>query len=146
MAPTLGTRYGEDEGLWEMGKGISTSYLTDHFPQDTSVPVSLGGTCCILLGSSIPGKESRASRVTDGNSLPSPGCGLRPPLKSLIPGRCYLLGTKFYLPLPHTPLILPGGASGKNRPANAGEMQVQSLGQEDPLENGMATHSSILFF
>ena len=24
------------------------------------------------------------------------------------------------------------------------ETQVQSLGQEDPLENGMATHSSIL--
>ena len=24
------------------------------------------------------------------------------------------------------------------------EMQVQSLGQEDPLEKGMATHSSIL--
>ena len=26
------------------------------------------------------------------------------------------------------------------------ETQVQSLGQEDPLEKGMATHSSILFF
>ena len=24
------------------------------------------------------------------------------------------------------------------------EMQVQSLGQEDPLEEGMATHSSVL--
>jgi len=35
----------------------------------------------------------------------------------------------------------------KNPPANAGdlrEMQVRSLGQEDPLEEGMATHSSIL--
>ena len=34
----------------------------------------------------------------------------------------------------------------KNPPANAGdqETQVQSLGQEDPLEEGMATHSSIL--
>ena len=34
----------------------------------------------------------------------------------------------------------------KNLPANAGdvEMQVQSLGREDPLEEGMATHSSIL--
>ena len=31
-----------------------------------------------------------------------------------------------------------------NLPANAGEMGVQSLGQEDPLEEGMATHSSIL--
>jgi len=33
-----------------------------------------------------------------------------------------------------------------NLPANAGgiETQVPSLGQEDPLEEGMATHSSIL--
>ena len=31
----------------------------------------------------------------------------------------------------------------KNLPA-AQEMQIQSLGQEDPLEKGMATHSSIL--
>ena len=32
---------------------------------------------------------------------------------------------------------------GKNLPA-MWETQVQSLGQEDPLEKGMATHSSIL--
>ena len=34
----------------------------------------------------------------------------------------------------------------KNPPATAGdiEMRVQSLGGEDPLEEGMATHSSIL--
>ena len=34
----------------------------------------------------------------------------------------------------------------KNLPANeeTWEMQVWSLGQEDPLEKGMATHSSIL--
>ena len=34
----------------------------------------------------------------------------------------------------------------KNLPDNAGdiEMQVRSLGREDPLEESMATHSSIL--
>ena len=35
----------------------------------------------------------------------------------------------------------------KNSPANAGDLRdlrVQSLGQEDPLEEGIATHSSIL--
>ena len=35
----------------------------------------------------------------------------------------------------------------KNPPANAGEtleMQVRSLGREDPLKDEMATHSSIL--
>ena len=32
----------------------------------------------------------------------------------------------------------------KNPPANAGGIRDPSLGQEDPLEEGMATHSSIL--
>ena len=36
-----------------------------------------------------------------------------------------------------------GGSVVKNPPANE-EMQVQSLGQEDPLEKGMATDCSIL--
>ena len=34
----------------------------------------------------------------------------------------------------------PGGTSSKILPANADEMQVPSLGQEDPLEEGMGTH------
>ena len=40
----------------------------------------------------------------------------------------------------------PGGSVVKNSPANAEmqEMQIQSLGQEDPLEKEMATHSNIL--
>ena len=38
----------------------------------------------------------------------------------------------------------PGGARAKYLPVNAGYMWIQSLGQEDPLEKGMATHSSIL--
>ena len=40
----------------------------------------------------------------------------------------------------------PGGSLVKNPPASAGDKEtwVQSLGQEDPLEKGMATHSSIL--
>ena len=33
---------------------------------------------------------------------------------------------------------------GKNPPAHAEEMWVQSLGHEDPLEEGMATDASIL--
>ena len=37
----------------------------------------------------------------------------------------------------------PGGSAGKEPICNAGDW-VQSLGWEDPLENGMATHSSIL--
>ena len=37
----------------------------------------------------------------------------------------------------------PCGSAGKNLPAMQ-EMQVQSLGQEDFLEEGMATHSSTL--
>ena len=40
----------------------------------------------------------------------------------------------------------PGGSLVKNLPAmqETQEMQVRSLGQEDPLVEGMATHSSIL--
>ena len=37
----------------------------------------------------------------------------------------------------------PGGSVGKESPAMQ-ETWVQTLGQEDPLEEGMATHSSIL--
>ena len=40
----------------------------------------------------------------------------------------------------------PGGSEIKNPPVmqEIKEIQVQSLGGEDPLEEGMATHSSIL--
>jgi len=40
----------------------------------------------------------------------------------------------------------PGGSAVKNLPAvqEPQETRVQSLGQEDPLGEGMATHSSIL--
>ena len=38
----------------------------------------------------------------------------------------------------------PGGASGKEPSCGRRQMQVRSLGWEDPLEEGMATHSSIL--
>ena len=40
-------------------------------------------------------------------------------------------------------MVFPDGSMVKNLPAMQ-ETQVQSLGQEDPLEEGMTTHSSIL--
>ena len=43
----------------------------------------------------------------------------------------------------HKPGILLGGSVVKNTSAMQ-ETQVQSLGQEDPLEKGMASHSNIL--
>ena len=39
-------------------------------------------------------------------------------------------------------LGFPGGSAVKNLPENEGDMG--SMGQEDPLEKEMATHSSIL--
>ena len=42
----------------------------------------------------------------------------------------------------HDKTGLPGGSLGKESTCNQ-EAQIQSLGQEDPLEKGMATHSSI---
>ena len=43
-------------------------------------------------------------------------------------------------------LGFPGGSATENLPAmqKPQETWVQSLGQEDPLEEGMAAHSSIL--
>ena len=38
----------------------------------------------------------------------------------------------------------PGGTSVKNWPARRYKIQVTSLGWEDPLEEGMATHSVLL--
>ena len=40
-------------------------------------------------------------------------------------------------------MVFPGGSAVKNPPA-VQDTWVQSLGQEDPLEKGMATHSSHL--
>ena len=37
-----------------------------------------------------------------------------------------------------------GGSDSKESACNAGEMQVRSLGWEDPVEKGMANHFSIL--
>ena len=39
--------------------------------------------------------------------------------------------------------VSPGGSDGKESACNAGD-QFQYLDQEDPLEKGMTTHSSIL--
>ena len=50
----------------------------------------------------------------------------------------------FFLTQPLTVVSnIPSGSVVKNLPATQ-ETQVQSLGQEDPLEEGMATHSSVL--
>ena len=43
---------------------------------------------------------------------------------------------------PSVPQRRPRGSDGKESACNAGD--TGSLGQEDPLENGMATHSGIL--
>ena len=40
-------------------------------------------------------------------------------------------------------VLLPTGSDGKESAHNVGDL-VQSLGQEDPLEKEMATHSTIL--
>ena len=45
--------------------------------------------------------------------------------------------------LPNANAGLPGGSVVKNLPVMQ-ETWVPSLGREDPLEEGMATHSSIL--
>ena len=46
--------------------------------------------------------------------------------------------------LSHNALGFPGDPYGKESACNMGDQGIQSLGQEDLLEKGMATHSSIL--
>ena len=41
-------------------------------------------------------------------------------------------------------LVVPGGTSGKETAYQCRRHQLQSLGREDPLEEGTATHSSVL--
>ena len=41
-------------------------------------------------------------------------------------------------------LGFPGGSDGEESASNAGDPGFLSLGQEDPLQKGKATHSSIL--
>ena len=59
------------------------------------------------------------------------------------------LSQSFCLQVTHAPIGLwgfPGGTSGKEPACQCRQMpetRVQSLGREDPLEEGMATHSSI---
>jgi len=65
--------------------------------------------------------------------FPSPGDLPNPGIKPLSPalaGRFFTTG-------------FPGGSDGKNLPEGQ-ETQAQSLGWEYPLEEGMATHFSIL--
>ena len=46
--------------------------------------------------------------------------------------------------MPHSGKKKFGGSDGKESTLAMQETQIQSLGQEDPLEKGMATHSSVL--
>ena len=55
---------------------------------------------------------------------------------------CFSINTLFKIPYSNV-LGLAVGSVVKNLPA-VQETWVQSLGQEDPLEKGVATHSSIL--
>ena len=62
------------------------------------------------------------------------GCPLPPTMRS------YLIDNKLQNWASQVALVV------KNPPANAGDVRdaVRSLGWEDPLEKGMATHSSVL--
>ena len=61
---------------------------------------------------------------------------------TLTPGSSKLSGPKEKRMSHDGSVCFPGGAVIKNPPASAGN--ATEVGQEDPLEEGMATHSSIL--
>ena len=56
-------------------------------------------------------------------------------------GTCGVFNKKVLYILPRASLL---AQTVKNPPANAGDLGLISLGQEDPLEKGMVTHSSVL--
>ena len=98
---------------------------------------------CSQLGSSIHGilqariLEWFAMIFSRGSSQPRNWTWV-----SCIVGRFFTIWATREVDL-HTLLCLPGSSDSKNPPAMK-ETQVWSLGQEDPLEKEMATHSSIL--
>ena len=73
-------------------------------------------------------------RVRGSSQSRAPGGTHERPVLGRLPLRC-LLG--------HKQVCFPSGLVVKSLPAMQ-ERQVRSLGQEDPLEEEMATHSSIL--
>ena len=80
-----------------------------------------------MLPSAMPGKEAKLSWQR------------RATLESrMYPHHCFLRSLQI-----SSQVGFPGGSDVKESVCNA-ETWVQSLGWEDPLEEGMATHSSIL--
>ena len=93
-------------------------------PEDGSPRLWLysGAVSCVLLS---------MSPAWDSSSLPLNECWR------------FLKGYLFKV-FPNDCLEFPAGSVVKNLPANAGDLQVRSLGQEDPLQEDMAAHSSTL--
>ena len=58
----------------------------------------------------------------------------------MLAAQSYLI---LYDPIDYRPMGFPGGSDGKESACSVGDLG-QSLGWQDPLEEGMATHSSIL--
>ena len=77
--------------------------------------------------------------------MPTPRLDALPGRHLHVEGKTNCLKTLLSLLYEPEPTLsgLPDGSVVKNLPAKQ-EMWVQSLGREDPLEKGMATHSSIL--
>ena len=66
----------------------------------------------------------------------------------MVLAQALLTCASFHRPFNRVALLILSGVSGgsgvKSLPANAGDVGVQSLGWENPLEKEMATHSSTL--
>ena len=112
-----------------------------------------GAPAALSLGTAkrepIPGALLRSLRPEEACPSPyprgHPSTQFRPMVRVLF----FLLSSNMFL-FKNWSIVdvgFPGGASGKEpicQCRRRKQMQVWSLGQEDPLEEGMATHSSIL--
>ena len=63
---------------------------------------------------------------------------------NLLQYHCNLVNEQCTLMLCFKGISSFGGLDGKESALNEGDTMIQSLGQEDPLEKGIATHSSDL--
>ena len=93
-------------------------------------------SCHVLDRAQIPPEREEHA---GGAPLPAPA-----PIKRFtclhLPAHSHVVG----ITSPHVQMIsFPSGSEGKESTCNL-ETQVRSLGWEDPLEEGMATHSSVL--
>ena len=119
-----------------------------HFPFYSVQEIFFQGSLCsVVICKWIIGQIITGARLEKSSAILSPlGCSLFEGQVSMQPGLHISGGAHclYYSPFHFGLLWVSLLAQTVNNPPTMQESWVRSLGQEDPLEKGMATHSSIL--